>query len=79
MTSHARSHGRAGVVDPVVEEPRERPLAARADRVVRILSAHQHATAAALFALLVLVYLWPVLVGGGMLAPTEITLLVRAG
>ncbi len=62
------------MVEPVVdvEEPRERPLAARTGRVVRTLSTHQHRTAAALFALLVLAYLWPVLVGGGMLAPTSV-------
>ncbi len=62
------------MVEPVVdvEEPPERPLAARTGRVVRTLSAHQHRTAAALFALLVLAYLWPVLVGGGMLAPTSV-------
>ncbi|MGN6189917.1 MAG: hypothetical protein ACTHOE_13570 [Conexibacter sp.] len=72
MASHARSRGRAGVAEPVAQQTRERPLAVRADRIVERLSAHQHRTAAGLFALLVLVLLWPVLVGGGMLAPTSV-------
>ncbi len=72
MASHARSRGRAGVADPVAQEPpaaRESPLAARAGRLARTLSAHPHRAAAALLALLVLVYLWPALVGGNVLAP----------
>ncbi|HEX5146003.1 MAG TPA: hypothetical protein VFV85_03200 [Conexibacter sp.] len=45
------------------------PETVRDSRFAHALSAHQHRTAAALFALLVLVYLWPALVGGGVLAP----------
>jgi hypothetical protein len=41
-------------------------------RVVRALRAHQHRTAAGLFALFVLAYLWPALVGGKVLAPTTV-------
>jgi hypothetical protein len=44
----------------------------RDTRLARALIAHEHPTAAALFALLVLVYLWPALVGGGLLAPTAL-------
>jgi len=43
--------------------------AARGSRFAHALSAHQDRTAAGLLALLVLVYLWPALVGGGVLAP----------
>ncbi|MGB2710231.1 MAG: hypothetical protein WBC33_01855 [Conexibacter sp.] len=39
-------------------------------RVAHALSAHPDRTAAGLIALLVVVYLWPALVGGGLLAPT---------
>jgi hypothetical protein len=69
MASHARSRGRVGVAAP---EPRrgDRLVAAvRDSRFTHALSAHPHRTAAALLALLVLIYLWPALVGGGMLAP----------
>lgn len=45
---------------------------ARPLRVVRALRAHEHRTAAALLALLVLAYLWPVLLGGNALAPTSL-------
>ena len=38
-------------------------------RLGAALRAHEHRTAAGLFALLVLVYLWPVLVGGDVLSP----------
>ncbi|HEU4703105.1 MAG TPA: hypothetical protein VFS37_11550, partial [Conexibacter sp.] len=41
-----------------------------AARALGALAAHQHRTAAGLLALPVLVCLWPVLVGGGLLAPT---------
>jgi len=41
-------------------------------RVVRALRAHEHRTAAGVFALLVLAYLWPVLVGGKALTPTSL-------
>lgn len=41
-----------------------------ASRALGVLVAHQHLTAAGLLALPVLIYLWPVLVGGGVLAPT---------
>ncbi|HEV7774715.1 MAG TPA: hypothetical protein VGO48_15650 [Conexibacter sp.] len=39
---------------------------------MRALTAHQHRTAAALFALLALVYLWPVLVEGRLLVPSAL-------
>ncbi|HEV7774596.1 MAG TPA: hypothetical protein VGO48_15045 [Conexibacter sp.] len=45
------------------------PLWARA---ARSLAAHQHRTAAGLFALLVLAYLWPVLIGGNVLLPSAL-------
>jgi hypothetical protein len=41
-------------------------------RAIRVLAAHQHRTAAGLFALLVLVYLWPALIPGHVLAPTAL-------
>src|SRR5215218_1436301 len=41
-------------------------------RVARALIAHQHRTAAGLFALLVLAYLWPALIGGRVLGPTTL-------
>jgi hypothetical protein len=44
----------------------------RANRLIRVLSAHQHRTAAGLIALFVLAYLWPVLVGGRLLSPTAV-------
>src|SRR6476659_3747888 len=44
-------------------------VALRETRAARALVAHQHRTAAALFALVVLVYLWPALVEGHPLAP----------
>ena len=47
-------------------------IVVRAERVGRALSAHEHRTAAGLLALLVLVYLWPALVGGGLLAPIAV-------
>lgn len=48
----------------------DRPPRSAAARVFGVLAAHPHRTAAGLLALLVLLYLWPVLVGGGLLAPT---------
>lgn len=41
----------------------------RATLALRAMAAHEDRTAMGLFALVVLIYLWPVLVGGGMLAP----------
>jgi hypothetical protein len=43
-----------------------------AARPARALTRHPHRTAAALLALLVLVYLWPVLVGGDVLSPASL-------
>jgi Bacterial membrane protein YfhO len=68
MASHARSRGRAGVA-AFTSRIGERLLAIRDSRFTHALIAHQHRTAAALLALLVLVYLWPALIGGGTLAP----------
>jgi hypothetical protein len=69
MASHARSRGRAGVAARESQQSGSRLDAVRDSRFAHALSAHQHLTAAALFALFVLAYLWPVLVGGGVLAP----------
>lgn len=44
----------------------------RARRALATMRAHEHRAAAALFALLVLVYLWPALVGGGVLSPAAL-------
>jgi hypothetical protein len=41
-------------------------------RIVRALRTHEHRTAAGLLALFVLAYLWPVLIGGKVLAPTTV-------
>ncbi|MBS1868153.1 MAG: hypothetical protein JSS99_00645 [Actinobacteria bacterium] len=49
-----------------------RPAALLASRAGRAATAHPHRAAAGLFALLVLVYLWPALVGGGLLSPTAL-------
>jgi hypothetical protein len=50
----------------------DRLAATRALRVVRALRAHEHRTAAGLLALFVFAYLWPVLVGGKALVPTNL-------
>lgn len=47
-------------------------FASQAKRIRRRLAAHPHRTAAGLLGLLVLVYLWPVLLGGGSLVPTAV-------
>jgi len=65
MTSRALGE-RAANAD---REPEPRRLRAGAASVGGVLRAHEHRTAAALLALLVLVYLWPVLVGGDVLSP----------
>jgi len=44
-------------------------------RLARVLRAHEHRTAAGLLALLVFAYLWPVLVGGKVLAPQSLVYL----
>ena len=46
--------------------------ALRHSRAARALVAHEHRTAAAAFALLVIAYLWPALLGGRVLAPTAL-------
>jgi hypothetical protein len=48
------------------------PRALLDSRAARALVAHQHRTAAGLFALLVLAYLWPALIGGRVLVPTAL-------
>src|SRR4051794_14995457 len=51
------------------------PARLRIGVVVRVgsaLRAHEHRTAAGLFALFVLVYLWPVLIGGDVLSPGSV-------
>ncbi len=70
MASRARSGERA--TDDVPARRAGRPVALRLKRTASTLSAHQHATAAACFALLVLIYLWPALVGGGVLTPAAL-------
>ncbi|MBB4663217.1 hypothetical protein BDZ31_002806 [Conexibacter arvalis] len=52
--------------------PLSRSVAPRLQRTVDTLAEHQTATAAACFSLLVLVYLWPALVGGGVLTPAAL-------
>jgi hypothetical protein len=44
----------------------------RRARIGQLLRAHQHGAAAALFALFVLAYLWPALIGGDVLSPASI-------
>lgn len=54
---------------------KEHPALAPTHRVARIgaaLRAHEHRTAAGLFALFVLIYLWPVLIGGDVLSPAGV-------
>jgi len=68
MISRSRWGRRAAIAPRTTRaERRYEPLAAR---LLGALAAHQHRTAAGLLGLLVLAYLWPVLVGGGLLAPT---------
>src|SRR6185312_5501413 len=54
--------------------PRERThaVSGRAERLVRALRAHEHRTAAGLLLLLIVVYLWPALIEGHVLAPTAL-------
>jgi hypothetical protein len=54
-----------------VPEPARPWTKRRAARVVGSLRAHEHRTAAALLALFVLAYLWPVLLGGDVLSPAS--------
>lgn len=70
MNDRARSGERAAVVSPPVRS--DRAWGSKTTRVARALAMHQHRCAAALFALLVLVYLWPALIGGELLAPTSL-------
>lgn len=67
MTSRALGE-RAASGAPSSRRARVRTGVTRAGRA---LHAHEHRTAAGLFALVVLVYLWPVLVGGGVLSPAS--------
>ena len=46
--------------------------AVRGGRIVRSLARHEHLTAAGVVALVVLIYLWPALVGGDTLTPTAL-------
>jgi hypothetical protein len=68
MIGRSRWGRRAAIASGTAHvDRRSAPSAARA---FEALAAHQHLTAAGLLALLVLAYLWPVLVGGDILAPT---------
>lgn len=69
MASNARSRGRTGVAASTSRRQGDPLVPVRDSRFAHALSAHQHRTAAALLGLLVLVYLWPALIGGGVLAP----------
>lgn len=70
MASRTRSGERAAVVP--APGWRTRLAGVRTTRLARALTVHEHRTAAGLFALLVLAYLWPVLVGGKVLLPTAL-------
>lgn len=67
MASRARPGERATV--GVRARLLDRSIAPRYHRAAHTLADHQTATAAACFALLVVVYLWPALIGGGVLTP----------
>jgi hypothetical protein len=60
--------GRRPAAAPTGSQPEGR-RAARSSSIYRALSAHEHRTAAGLLALLVLVYLYPALLEGHLLAP----------
>jgi len=60
--------GRRPAAAPTGSQPEAR-RAARSSKIYGVLSAHEHRTAAGLFALLVLVYLYPALLEGHLLAP----------
>jgi len=68
MIGRSRRGRRAAIASGATRA--DRRLAPWATRTLDVLAAHQGLTAAGLLASLVLVYLWPVLVGGGLLAPT---------
>ena len=70
MASRSHRGRRAAVAKTNLDGTRR--AAFRDTRVVRALIAHEHRTAAALFALLVLAYLWPALLAGHVLAPTAL-------
>jgi hypothetical protein len=69
VTSRSQRGSRAAVASWTIGE---RVAALRETRVARALTAHPNLTAAGLVALLVLIYLWPALVGAGILAPTAL-------
>ena len=69
MASRARGKRAASAAPPRQDA---RPLDGATARIGAALRAHEHRTAAALFALLVLVYLWPALVGGDVLSPASV-------
>jgi hypothetical protein len=57
---------------PGPEQSRRYAQARRTERVVEALRLHQQRAAAALFALFVLAYLWPVLLAGDVLSPASV-------
>ena len=57
---------------PAWREPAARAPAHAVARVGSSLRAHEHRTAAGLFAVFVLVYLWPALAGGDVLSPASV-------
>jgi hypothetical protein len=67
MASRARMGERAAVASTARRDPAGAPRS----RVLAFAVAHQHWVAAAAFALLALVYLWPALVGGNPLLPAS--------
>lgn len=68
MISRSRRGRRAAIASGATRA--ERRFVLSATRTLDVLAAHHQLTAAGLLGLLVLVYLWPVLIGGGLLAPT---------
>ena len=68
MISRSRRGRRAAIASGTTRAGRR--LTPPAVRALGALAAHPHRTAAGLLALLVLAYLWPVLAGGDILAPT---------
>lgn len=76
MAGRARGKRAAVVRTPAPPAPEEQHartrLGSRTTRLVEVLHAHEHRTAAGLFALVVIVYLWPALVGTGVLSPVAL-------
>jgi hypothetical protein len=72
MVSRSLRGRRAAAASAVRVRGEARLGALRRTRAARALIAHQHRTAAGLFALVVIAYLWPALLPGHALAPTAL-------